>query len=290
MIIPKVIHFIAPEDKSQWHPLWHKCYKSWCDNYPDFEIKLWNDDSDIDSFICNNYNDYYDMFCDFPLHIMKLDFARFCILHYYGGIYSDMDVFCYKNFYDELEHTNYILPAPYGKKYINGEKLIENAIMISTISSSFFLKCIEKCKDNYHKNIKKYIKNLKFPLDWSDTILVGKTAGPVFLSDCYEEFGSNVNVLNGLLYNNHGMSYHPSYRTKHLFTGVWGKESYDKSKDFGSSYIDKVSKYADLESVDDIDKLDFYHDYTNVGMKLSFDTSDHEREEQNNYKLNISYD
>ena len=94
-----IIHHIAPENKSSWHPLWIKCYESWKKVFGNkFEFKLWNDKEDIDRLVKNKYNKFYDIYRSFPAHIMKIDFARLCILHSYGGIYSDMDVFCYKDF------------------------------------------------------------------------------------------------------------------------------------------------------------------------------------------------
>jgi hypothetical protein len=272
MSIPKIIHFIAPKDRSRWHPIWERCYPSWSKHFLDFEIKLWNDEEDITNFIYEKYPQHYNMFMEFPLHIMKLDFVRFCILHYYGGIYADMDVFCYKNFYDELNNSNYILHAPYGQPYMNGDNLIENALMISMKHSNFFSYCIEQCKEKYCGSIKKYRKKLCFPLNQFEQILVGNTAGPALVNNCYNTYRDNdVEILNGLIYNNHGMSYHPEYRTKHLLTGMWGTESFEYHDDLNLDYLNEVKQYANLNEIKNIDEFDFYKDYTNGGMKTTIE-------------------
>lgn len=274
MTIPKIIHFIAPKDRSRWHPIWERCYPSWSKHFLDFEIKLWNDEEDITNFIYEKYPQHYNMFMEFPLHIMKLDFVRFCILHYYGGIYADMDVFCYKNFYDELNNSNYILHAPYGQPYMNGDNLIENALMISMKHSNFFSYCIEQCKEKYCGSIKKYRKKLCFPLNQFEQILVSNTAGPALVNNCYNTYRDNdVEILNGLIYNNHGMSYHPEYRTKHLLTGMWGAESFEYHDDLDLDYLNEVKQYANLNEIKNINEFDFYKDYTNGGMKTTIDLS-----------------
>jgi hypothetical protein len=280
MTIPKIIHHIAPKDISRWHPIWKRCYPSWKEHFGDFEHKLWEDGEEINNFVKEHYPQYYDMFMDFPAHIMRVDFVRFCILHHYGGIYSDMDMFCYKNFYDELDDCDYILRAPYGESYINGNNLIENALMIGVPNSEFFKYCMETSEKYFYSKIIKHKEKLKFPLNRFEQILVGKTAGPILVSDCYNNFKNSVKILDGILYNNHGMSFHPEYKTKHLLTGIWGNDAIvqienslniqeDLSEKMQNNYIDEIKKYVWIENLT-FDNFDFYHDYTNGGMKTHF--------------------
>jgi mannosyltransferase OCH1-like enzyme len=58
---------------------------------PDFEY-LFFDDDDIDHFIKTHYSSFYDKFKAFPFTIQRIDFFRYCAVHYYGGIYLDGDV------------------------------------------------------------------------------------------------------------------------------------------------------------------------------------------------------
>ena len=151
MSIPKIIHQIAPANKDDWHPLWLKCCQTWQKHFPDFDYKLWNDEDDIDKFVRDYYPQYYNIYLEFPLHIMRIDFARLFILHHYGGIYADMDVYCHSNFYEQLEkdlclggemdfinyNYNYNTYRAYVETSIKTE--VSNYLMCSTKNHSFLL-------------------------------------------------------------------------------------------------------------------------------------------------------
>ena len=270
-----IIHHIAPKNKSDWHPLWLKCYESWRKVFDNkYEFKLWNDKEDIDRLVKNNYNKYYNIYRTFPAHIMKIDFARLCILHSYGGIYSDMDVFCYKDFTDYFngESENYLLEAPYG------DIPIENALMVSlNLNSKFFEFCIKESVDSYLK----LSKTMKITYPWDNKTnreLILNTAGPKLIYNSAVKYGiKKIGILNGKLFNNHGMSYDKSFYTKHILTGVWGKEAInhlkkqfktnnEKCKTFSDFknhvYMKDVKRYANMSNVT-MNTFDFYTDYTN---------------------------
>ena len=269
-----IIHFIAPKEKSEWHFLWHKCHNSWKNVFFNFEFKLWNDKEDIDRLVKTNYSKYYDIYKSFPVHIMKIDFARLCILHNYGGIYTDMDVFCYNNFMDYLNGKveEYLLEAPYG------DIPIENALMISlNKNSKFFEFCIKESVDSYLK----LSKTMKITYPWDNKTnreLILNTAGPKLIYNSAVKYGiEKIGILNGKLFNNHGMSYDKSFYTKHILTGVWGKEAInhlkkqfktnnEKCKTFSDFknhvYMKDVKRYANMSNVT-INTFDFYTDYTN---------------------------
>jgi len=184
---------------------------------------------------------------------MRIDFARFCILHRYGGIYADMDVYCYKKFYNELTNSVYIQQAPYG------DVPVENALMASEPNNEFWLKCMDKSVEIYNDKVKRRENtlDLKYRLD---QLIITSATGPHLVFEVLKNNFKDVDILPGILYNNHGLSYHPEYRTKHMLTGMWGKESYN-SKD---TYIEELNEYSDLSGVT-IDTFDFYKDYTDGG-------------------------
>ena len=270
MSISKIIHHIAPADQSRWHPMWGRCYPSWQEQFVDFEHKLWNDEDDIDSIVRNHYPQYYDTYVEFPLHIMRIDFARFCILYQYGGIYADMDVYCYKNFYNELTNSLYIQQAPYG------DVPVENALMASEPKNEFWLKCMDKSVEIYNDKVKRRENTLHLK-DRLDQLIITSATGPHLVFEVLKNNSKDVDILPGILYNNHGLSYHPEYRTKHMLTGMWGKESYN-SKD---TYIEEMNEYSDLSGVT-IDTFDFYTDYTNGGYltESHFDLNEYIKQKQ----------
>lgn len=300
MTIPKIIHHIAPEDKSKWHPIWKRCYPSWEKHFPEFEHKLWNDQNDIDNFVRDYYPQYYDMYMEFPAHIMKIDFVRFCLLHYYGGIYADMDMFCYQNFYDELTHSLHIIEAPYGDEFL------ESSLMISKPKHQFWIDCMNLSRKVFYTTVKKFDIQVPFNNNRAHQYMLISSCGPNLICRVWRKWvkqnSDQLNTLPGIIYNNHGMSYHLEYRTKHMMTGMWGKESVDyldqisdKTKSLQDNlynlYISEMKKYAQLGNIHSIDDFDFYHDYTNGGMKTHFSIDLNRSDIDNEYiGINFSYD
>ena len=57
---------------------------------PDWEHKLWTDDS-VNEFVSTHYPENLLYWNHFPYPMYKIDYIRYMILHYYGGIYVDLD-------------------------------------------------------------------------------------------------------------------------------------------------------------------------------------------------------
>jgi len=55
------------------------------------ELKFWNEKM-VEDLIRTDYPEFWDTYQAFPQPIMKVDFARYVILHKFGGIYLDLDV------------------------------------------------------------------------------------------------------------------------------------------------------------------------------------------------------
>jgi mannosyltransferase OCH1-like enzyme len=139
MKIPKIIHQTAPKNEKEWHPIWKECQQSWKNNFQDFEYIMW-DDEDIRDLVKSDYPKFLDHYDSWPYHIMRVDFARFCILHKYGGIYADMDMYCYSNFYNFLKNKSVYLIESWPEW---GEK-VSNCLMASSQKNNFWEICMEK--------------------------------------------------------------------------------------------------------------------------------------------------
>jgi hypothetical protein len=283
-IIPKIIHQTGPKDRSKWHPLWARCQQSWLNHFSDFEYKFWDDDT-IDNLVKTEYSQYWSMYQDFPIHIMRIDFSRLCLMHKFGGIYCDLDVFCYQNFYDELTESVYLLENPMGNDPI------ENSIMCSIPNHKFWIECMELTKFRYDyvknkyadmfQNIKPIAANGKYGLEFRPYFVFYIT-GTNHLSSVARTTNHDVYTLPGILYNNNDMSYHPEYRTKHVHTGLWGKESQEivESRNHTKSFLRNVP----------VDDYDFYTDYTD-GKYLTINKLDwHKNEIDEVISRNLDYD
>ncbi len=236
-------HHIAPKNRKKWHPIWNKCY-------PTLNGRLWNDKQF--NVVKHNYPEYYKIFKEFPKHIMRIDFARLCILHKFGGIYTDLDVYKYKDFEHIIKKDVFnIVEAPYG------DVPIENAIMYAPKNCKFLENCMELSMKVYHDKIKK-LTNID--LDSKDgQLLVGLTAGPQLVYNVILKYETpdSINILDGDLFNNHGLSYSDEFYTKHVLTGIWGSDALQSPDKMQNRFLKETSKYG-RKGVD----FDFYIDYT----------------------------
>lgn len=264
-MIPKIIHHIAPADYRLWHPLWKRCYPSWQAQFKDAKHVLWNDREDIDGLFEQHFPDFLETYKSFPVHMMRIDVAKFAILYVHGGIYADMDTFCYQDFHHELTGRIHLQESCY-----YGVRPIENAIIASEPGHELLLRCLEESQQRFAKIQPGTIDYDKHLQESNDLIL--ETTGPHLLADIYLQDSTGIDILPGTVYNNHGLSYHPDYRAKHMLTGLWGAEAYrileqanagsDMDDFLGNMYMKKVEQYGDVKDLP-WDQFDFYRDYTN---------------------------
>ena len=95
--IPRIIHqvfFYISDDKIPENL--QTAQRSWQQFNPTFQYILWNA-TIVDSLIQHHYPAQWDVYRSYSYWVQRADFARYIILHHYGGIYSDIDVACSKN-------------------------------------------------------------------------------------------------------------------------------------------------------------------------------------------------
>jgi len=97
--IPKIIH-MTWKDLNVPASL-RRCVDSFSNWNPGWEIKFWTDDM-CDDFVRMNYPDAERVYFGFRHGILRADFFRILVLHYYGGIYSDIDIECLRPLDDLL--------------------------------------------------------------------------------------------------------------------------------------------------------------------------------------------
>lgn len=261
-MIPKIIHQSAYKDKNEWHPIWKICQQSVLKNFKDFEYKLWDDDS-LDNFVKEKYPQIYEEYKNFPGHIFQLDCVRYLLLHYYGGIYIDMDVYCYDNFYNELtEEVNLVESI--------GDEIVQNSLMASIPNHLFWIDCYKLC--NYRVKNFKLKPNFLSPelqMETDDNNnLVRFITGPLMLSDCYKQNKYNINKLPYKLFNHEPLKYSSILKTKHMQSGMWGKEiksNFDliRIRDGKNTSLNEYYKFAyKLKTSINLDNFDFYKDYS----------------------------
>jgi len=94
-MIPEIIHQIWYQGEGKM-PTKLKDYKDNCKKLnKSYKHYIWDGEM-IERFIEDSYPQYEKVYKGFPLMIQKIDFAKYLILHFYGGVYVDMDVVCIK--------------------------------------------------------------------------------------------------------------------------------------------------------------------------------------------------
>lgn len=227
---PKIIHSIAPKDKSNWHDDWHLCYPSWENHFKNnFEFKLWNDEEDLDSFVSENYPEFNTFFQDLPLKIMKIDIARLLILHKYGGIFHDMDYICYENFYDEvnanaIEHGIETFFVENRSGTIG--EYMQNSLVITNPNNNLFIEAVMLSNTiwNFYKQIYT-IDQLKKDRDPLVVFITGPIVVQLAVGLNKQGYKSR-GILNHMNFNPPSHTKPSNFKAvaRHLSTGVWFKD------------------------------------------------------------------
>lgn len=260
---PKILHQTGPTDRTSWHPLWIDCQESLQRHFPDWEYRFWNDE-DIDRLVHDHYPQYWDLYQSFPIHIMQIDFVRWCILHRHGGLYVDLDIFCYQNFENFIGPRVTLIGNPLGNDPV------ENSLMASIPAHDYWLRCMKECRQRndytrrsypqfYESIVPLHLDNIRYHQEHPDRSylrpwLVFYITGTNLVATVARSMTSEIDLFPGHLFCNHELSYHPDFCTKHLHTGTWGRENIELISDLALDY----SKKSGI----DIKDFDLYHDYT----------------------------
>jgi mannosyltransferase OCH1-like enzyme len=262
---PKIIHQTGPSDLSKWHPIWTQCQESWKKTHPDYEYIFWNDE-DLENFIKTEYSDYYKIWKECPVHISQIDLARYFILYHYGGIFSDLDIFCYRKFEDKITHGAMAIQA------ISESEIVGNCLMLGEKAHKFFKLCFEMATFRL-QSIKKMSSHNKH--GEPEKIYADYSTGPRLISDalmCYNS-KSDLGVLPTKHFVHDAKFYSEDVVARHMLSGMWGKDILNVLLKYFAMYKTsypettfeefKKLNYKTFRDVD-VENLDFYKNYKRV--------------------------
>ena len=136
-MIPKKIHYFW-FGQGTMGALSEKCLKSWSEKMPDYEINLWNESNlPYEASLAWTYIKKKE-------YAFASDFARYYILHKYGGIYLDTDVEVIRKFDDLLSNKCFLGYEDDGR--------LNSAVIGAEKSSSFVEICMDIMKKNHADN------------------------------------------------------------------------------------------------------------------------------------------
>lgn len=230
MQIPKIMHQLAPGDQSHWPDAWFVCQESWKNTYSDWTYMLWDDD-DVDVLVKKKYPEEWGWYSSMPMKIERVDAARSFILHAYGGLYADMDYYCYKKL-EIPQDGKPILVASNA-----GEEIVQNSLMASPKGHPFW-KLTFKAMANFNKKHPKKPSTKK-----AEGPFVLEATGPNMLKRVVVNMNGRgmIEMFDRVKYNP-GMVESPGCTpetcfTRHLYTGCWAAEG--KCKGWQRDFIDE---------------------------------------------------
>ena len=150
MRIPKIIHQTWKTKEIPYRTYRKTWVDSWKKYHPDWEYRLWTDD-DNREFIKAQYEWFLEIYDGYVVGIQKADAIRYFLLHYYGGLYVDLDYECLKNIEPLLD--DYDIVFSYVGEDRSFERSVSNAIMASVKGNSFWLHVIEELAKRKNLNV-----------------------------------------------------------------------------------------------------------------------------------------
>lgn len=160
---------------------------SWKAQFPDYRFMTWNENDALDllkKFNSRIVPQYQEM-----EPIVQTDFIRFVILYMHGGIYTDFDVVCLKNFESYLAECRENVCLSQGMTMISSlfssKNAVNNMLMVSKIPRHpFWLECISQS-----------LINSKSFMMLPRMLRVLRIAGPHMLTSLYKQFKHRIHVL-----------------------------------------------------------------------------------------------
>lgn len=120
---------------------------------PDWQHRVWTDE-DIYGLVDSHYPQFAGKFRALPRMIMKVDTFRYMLLHAHGGIYSDLDVMCYKPIDDLLADCRLLLLCESDLPHIN--HFIAQHFMASVPGHALWADMVADILDHPEEKIRSY--------------------------------------------------------------------------------------------------------------------------------------
>lgn len=193
--IPKIIHQIWYQGGDEVPKQYRQYAFSWMRHNQDYEYLLWDKD-DIEKLIKNSFPKYLQFYEMLPSMIQKIDFAKYCIMYAYGGLYVDMDCECLK---------------PIDSLFLKSNK----KLFVVSLDVDVFEQIASNYYDTLYNNgwfasskknalwklVIKYISQQSIDRAWYETNIgyIFRTTGPKAFSQVVNNFSEKEVVESGLI-------------------------------------------------------------------------------------------
>uniref|UniRef100_A0A6C0EIC6 Glycosyltransferase n=1 Tax=viral metagenome TaxID=1070528 RepID=A0A6C0EIC6_9ZZZZ len=149
MTIPLIIHQIWWQGENNISKIHNNYRNTWIKKHKKWKLILW-DQVKFEILLRSIKNNFYTtLYSKLPYTIQKIDFAKYIILYYYGGIYTDIDTICERPLDSLLEKYKFNLIVSKITVYeLINYKLINNGIIIASKKNKFFNYVILEISNN----------------------------------------------------------------------------------------------------------------------------------------------
>jgi mannosyltransferase OCH1-like enzyme len=180
--IPKIFH--QTWKTSELPPQTAELTAVWKSLHPDWTYKLWTDE-ECNEFVSSVYPEFEKKYKSFPYNIQRVDAVRYLILHTYGGVYMDLDMFPLKSLDWLTSKTEFVVSKePEEAAKIHGfPYIISNAFMASPVDHPFLAHLVEDMA-THRSNFKDHTNHT---LD---------TTGTFFMTRVYKKHPEDVLLLH----------------------------------------------------------------------------------------------
>ena len=174
--IPKIIHQMWKDNNVPEH--WLESPKEWKRLFPDFAHMFWTDVT-MREFMVQHYNWFLPIYDGYKYPIQRSDSFRCFMLHFYGGIYSDLDIVPTSNFTYLFENTNAEVYLPMTQNILS----FTNCLMMSQKKARFWETTFKVMKERANKNY------------WLTHFQIIFSTGPQMLTKSVEIYNQPIGLL-----------------------------------------------------------------------------------------------
>ena len=186
-MIPKIIHFIWWQGRTQIPAHYQKNMQIWQSQNPTYQIKFWDENS-LNQLVATHFSAYQRNWSRSKWFIEKIDLAKFMLMIVYGGFYIDVDVEPLRPIPDDLLPYQMVV----SKVYL-GDVCPETGFCILPLVLSFSFSCEDVFNNGFfggaagslmYQDLLKYAMRMRtvIPRWIGKCAYVCATAGPIFLS------------------------------------------------------------------------------------------------------------
>lgn len=189
-MIPQIIHQIWYQGENNIPSSYPNYSKSWKKLNPNYKYMFWDKDK-IENLITSHYPYLIQQYTSYDKIIQKIDMAKYIILHYYGGIYVDLDSEALKPIDNLINNKKIVLvkidlnalEKYFAYKQFTGP-VLQNNVIATVPKHPFWLHVLELLQ-------KEDIRQGRLE---SDTRYIFRTTGPTLLTKSYETFPNKQDI------------------------------------------------------------------------------------------------